>query len=453
MIVIEKNQENIEREIIRKILISKELILRKILKSVSENMFLNPLYKSIVKNAKEVVSVGDFDINLLLDKMITNQKPKEATQTIFRVYEIANEGICTVNYKYYTGLLQKLYFERAFAQAKDEKEYEQIKLEKAYFMETEKDYSISADAEKIITDFYEKIYSRVETGYKEIDEMIGSFQAGDFVILAGATGMGKTCMALNLMNEMSKEHEIEVISAFTNEKEKFVTAGKKILYFSLEMKKAQLQKRFICSNCGLNVGDFRKSSLSDNFFDTFLNYCNSEEFKSKKINIIDEPNITVEDIKDIIKSFGNVDIVFIDYLGLINGDEKDINSYERLSNISRKLKCLALELEIPIIALHQLNRANADRKDKSPILSDLRDSGKIEQDADMILFVYRPYYYNKQLMDKADDEMLKKIEQQKDKIKLIVAKNRHGINNEEVELIYNPYHQRITSKLVQTESF
>ena len=126
------------------------------------------------------------------------------------------------------------------------------------------------------------------------------------------------------------------------------------------------------------------------------------------------------------------DIVFIDYLGLISGGNKT-NSYERVSEISRELKLLAMESKKPFIVLHQLNRANAERKDKRPLLSDLRDSGKIEQDADVIGFVFRPAYYS-------DTQTPQNINE----IQLIVAKNRHGQSGVIARLNYDSNTQKVT---------
>jgi len=126
------------------------------------------------------------------------------------------------------------------------------------------------------------------------------------------------------------------------------------------------------------------------------------------------------------------DIVFIDYLGLINGD-KNKSNYEKFGEISRELKMIAVELNKPIIALHQLNRSSADRKDKKPKLSDLRDSGKIEQDADMIFFVYRPAYYD--------------TSQSKDLMEFMIGKNRHGESGKSISLCYNPAKQKISDRI------
>jgi replicative DNA helicase len=124
--------------------------------------------------------------------------------------------------------------------------------------------------------------------------------------------------------------------------------------------------------------------------------------------------------------------VFIDYLGLINSDNKN-GAYEKYSDISRKLKITAMECDKPIIALHQLNRAGADRKDKRPKLSDIRDSGKIEQDADSVLFVFRPYYYERNPKNK-------------DLFQIIIPKNRHGKTGT-ANLLYNASTQEIKDRI------
>lgn len=220
--------------------------------------------------------------------------------------------------------------------------------------------------------------------------------------------MGKTCMMLNIAASMAK-------------------LGKKLLIFSLEMNKEQLLNRIVSAETDLNSSKFRNGELTKDEEFQYWQYVYSDEFRNLDIQVCTEYNITASKIRSIVLG-SNADVVFIDYMGLINGGNNK-SSYERISEISRELKLMAMESNKPFIVLHQLNRANADRADKRPMLSDLRDSGKIEQDADMIGFVYRPAYYD----ENADKGL----------IQLMIAKNRHGISGVDCNLRFKPVTQKI----------
>ena len=287
-----------------------------------------------------------------------------------------------------------------------EKKYQLIDSKTVSYLNDFNDlYDISVDYEN------RKKQEPIRTGFDSIDSKIGNMMGGDLMILAAATGMGKTCVMLNMAVSMAKQ-------------------GKKVLIFSLEMNKEQLINRIVSAEQGLSSSKIRNMELSKSEEKKYWDYLYSEEFLKLNIKICTEYNITTSRIRNIVLG-SDADIVFIDYLGLINGSNKQ-SSYERVSEISRDLKLLAMESGKPFIVLHQLNRANAERKDKSPILSDLRDSGKIEQDADIITFVFRPAYYD----GTAD----------KGFIQLIIAKNRHGESGSRCNLRFIPKTQKILER-------
>ena len=268
------------------------------------------------------------------------------------------------------------------------------------------------DLVKMGDDYEMRLKSKpLRTGFESIDKTMGYLRGGDFVVLAAATGMGKTCMMLNIALSMAKQ-------------------GKKVLIFSLEMSKEQLMNRIVSSETGISASKFRNATMTKEESLKYFEFVYSEKFLNLNIQICTEYNITTDKIRTTVLE-SNADIVFIDYMGLISGGNKQ-SSYERVSEISRNLKLLAMESNKPLIVLHQLNRSSAERKDKRPIISDLRDSGKIEQDADIIGFVYRPAYYNEYLNNNI--------------MQLIIAKNRHGKNNVTCELGFNPTTQKISDK-------
>ena len=308
--------------------------------------------------------------------------------------------------------IQKFYFEQRFKEASTEEEFKQIMQEKGEYSIENDMVSMSDDVDFVLNNYENIRTTAVFTHYNNLNNVIGSFQGGDFVVLAGASSSGKTCVMLNLIMGMAK-------------------AGKAVDVFSLEMPRYKLQQRMICSEVGIFANKFKSFSLNEADKQKFINYANGD-FKNLAIRIFKRQTINIEYIKTIVMK-SKADIVFIDYLGLIGGNEFK-SSYERYSEISRELKLLAMASNKPIIALHQLNREFQAREDKRPKTSDLRDSGKIEQDADMILLVYRPSQFDETYVDKTE-------------LDLIVAKNRDGESNKEIQFVFNGLEQRISEPL------
>ena len=279
------------------------------------------------------------------------------------------------------------------------------------------DNDLSEVAINYLMDYDKKQEHTVKTNYPKIDELLGGFQGGNYVILAGATGMGKTAMALNMLLNIAKQ-------------------GKKVIMISLEMTTEELLTRIISKELKIPSERIRNRALSTEEFNKYAAYTDSESFKQFRdcVTIPQTTNLDISKIEGIVRK-NKADIIFIDYLGLIQADanKNRMSSYEIVSDISRRLKLLAIETQTPIICLHQLNRAEASRKEKKPLMSDLRDSGKIEQDADFITFVFRPYYYNNNL----DPQYME----------FIIAKARHtGAANQSVLLNFDGLYQNITEK-------
>lgn len=373
-----------------------------IIKSLSANMFLNHLYKHIFELCEHLMKSGK-EINVYsVCELLEEGKQQQLAK------QLNSEFITSINYKYYIEKIHESYFDRLASEAKTAKEIENVQSEIAKWQDTTSLVDVSTGAESLLVEYYNNWETAVKTYYPSLDAKLGSFQGGDFVILAGATSMGKTCMMLNLITRMAKN-------------------GKKVDVFSLEMSLSQLQNRIICSEVGVNAGKFRDFTMNEQEQKAHLKYAEGA-FKKLPIKICTDYNITIDKIRSIVKK-SDSDIVFIDYLGLISGGNNK-GSYERLGDLSRGLKLLALETNKPFFVLHQLNRAVADREDKRPRVSDLRDSGKIEQDADTICFVHRPYYFNPK--------------EPEEKLEFIIAKNRHNQSNQIINLVYNKYHQKVS---------
>ena len=218
----------------------------------------------------------------------------------------------------------------------------------------------------------------ISSGFKHFDEMTSGFHPSDLVILAARPSMGKTAFALNLaLNAAMK-------------------ADKGVLVFSLEMSSSQLLQRLLAIEAGIGLQKIRNGFLGEDDWGKLG--IASGKLANAEINIADVPNVNVLEIRSIarrLKAAGKLDMILIDYLQLIKGTSgKSDNRQQEISDISRSLKGIARELDIPIIALSQLSRAPEQRADRRPMLSDLRESGAIEQDADMVVFLYRDDYYN-----------------------------------------------------------
>lgn len=234
------------------------------------------------------------------------------------------------------------------------------------------------------------------TGFVDLDRMLAGMQRSDLLIVAGRPSMGKTSFALNLMAHATME------------------TGQPAALFSLEMSKEQLVQRMLCSTARVEASRLRGGYLSESDWPKLTRAAG--ELSEAPIYIDDSPAITVLEMRAKARRLQRehgLGLVVVDYLQLMRGVGR-IESREReISEISRSLKALAKELNIPVVALSQLNRAVESRQDKRPMMADLRESGAIEQDADVILFVYRDEMYNKESPDRGVAE-------------IIVGKQRNG---------------------------
>ena len=242
----------------------------------------------------------------------------------------------------------------------------------------------------------EKVYQNkgiatgISSGYSDFDQMTSGFHESDLVILAARPAMGKTAFALNIaLNAAMK-------------------SNKAVLLFSLEMSSSQLLQRLLAIEAGIGLQKIRNGFLDpDDWGKLGLA---SMKLSNSEINIADLPNVNVLEIRAIarrLKAAGKLDMIIIDYLQLIRGSSsKGDNRQQEISEISRALKGIARELDVPVIALSQLSRAPEMRADRRPMLSDLRESGAIEQDADMVIFLYRDDYYNEESEDKGITEVI-----------------------------------------------
>ena len=238
---------------------------------------------------------------------------------------------------------------------------------------------ILKDTFKMIESLYDRKeqVTGVPTGFSELDLMTAGFQAGDMLVVAGRPSMGKTAFAINVVEHAAIHSEKKVPT----------------LIFSLEMGKEQLVQRLLCSLSKVDAGRLRTGHLGDSDWPKLT--MGAGLLSEAPIYIDDTPGITVLELRAKarrLKAEKNLGLIVIDYLQLMQGSNPESRQQE-ISEISRSLKALAKELSVPVIALSQLNRSLESRTDKRPMMSDLRESGAIEQDADVIMFVYREAVY------------------------------------------------------------
>ena len=235
----------------------------------------------------------------------------------------------------------------------------------------------------------------VGSGIKDLDAKTSGFQKGDMVLIAARPSMGKTTFALNIAENAA------------------IKEGKSVVIFSLEMSKEQLAYKLLCSEANIDMLKLRTGALEDNDWQNIARAAGP--LSKAKIYIDDTAGVSVMEMRSKcrrLKIEHGIDLILIDYLQLMSGSNNESRQQE-VSEISRSIKALAKEMECPVIALSQLSRAPEQRADHRPMLSDLRESGSIEQDADVVMFLYRDEYYNKETEDKNVCEC-------------IIAKQRNG---------------------------
>ena len=247
------------------------------------------------------------------------------------------------------------------------------------------------------------------TGYREFDKMTAGLQPDNLIILAARPAVGKTAFALNIAQNVATSTDTSVA------------------IFSLEMSAESLVNRMLCAEGSINANHLRTGQLDEGEWQNLIVAMGA--LSNTSIFIDDTPGIKMAEIRAkcrrLAKEKGNLGLVVIDYLQLIEGSNKESRQQE-VSEISRQLKKLAKELGVPILALSQLSRGVEQRQDKRPVLSDIRESGSIEQDADIVAFLYRDDYYERGDSKSDDNEDDEPLNQDVGEVELIIEKNRAG---------------------------
>ncbi len=307
------------------------------------------------------------------------------------------------------------FIKRQICEAKTLEEHKKISdLQNNYAAKDVNILHISHGVENLNETLEKNDSNRIVTGYNGFDDIAGSFIGGDYIAVGARPSMGKTAFALNVAKMLCIQNY-------------------NVLFISLEMPILQLQNRFICMNTGLNAHKIRSNSF--NLLEKERYKKGFKDLKDFNLNVTADFHMTPEKLRiyaEKMKDAGKLDFLVIDYLGLMDGDSEN-NQNSRLTKFSRCLKLIAADLNIPVMVLIQLNRQLTNRENKRPQLSDLRDSGAMEQDADFVIFLHREFMFTN------------KPEQERD-LEVIFRKNRHGKTNIIARMDFNTETQLITEK-------
>ena len=369
---------------------------------LEENDFYRDGHKVIFKTISEMFK-DDMPVDLvtLLERLKATEKLEKAGGVTY-VSELSSSLLTTINLSAYIKIVKEKSILRKLIKAStsiiEDSYNKQGEVEEVLEGAEKKIFDI---AEKRTTSDFEPLNVVLERGFLEIERLfnnkgeitgVGSgfvdldaktsgFQKGDMVLIAARPSMGKTTFALNIA-----EHAA-------------LREGKSVVVFSLEMSKEQLAYKLLCSEANVDMLKLRTGALDDKDWENIARA--TGPLSKAKIYIDDTAGVTVMEMRSKcrrLKLEYGIDLIVIDYLQLMSGSSNESRQQE-VSEISRSIKALAKEMECPVIALSQLSRAPEQRADHRPMLSDLRESGSIEQDADLVMFLYRDEYYNKETED------------------------------------------------------
>jgi replicative DNA helicase len=405
-----------EQSVIGAMIIDKSAI-AKALEKLNEEDFYRDGHKVIFKAIREMFSKDmAVDLVTLLEYLKSTDKLEKAGGVTY-ISEVSSSVITTANLEAYISIvedkstLRKLI--RSATSIIEESYNKQDRVDEVLDLAQKKIFDL---AEKQGSNDYEPLSNVLERGFLEIERLfnnkgsitgVGSgirdldaktsgFQKGDMVLIAARPSMGKTTFSLNIAENAA------------------LREGKSVVIFSLEMSKEQLAYKLLCSEANVDMLKLRTGNLDDDDWERIARA--TGPLSKAKIYIDDTAGLSVMEMRSKcrkIKMEHGIDMILIDYLQLMSGSSGSESRQQEVSEISRSIKALAKEMECPVIALSQLSRAPEQRADHRPMLSDLRESGSIEQDADVVMFLYRDEYYNKETEDKNIGEC-------------IIAKQRNG---------------------------
>jgi replicative DNA helicase len=424
-------------------ILSNNLALEKVENFLEPEHFSSKINALIFKTLKKLISNDQVaDLNTL-KVFLENDPDFISNGGISYLLKISENSISIINSKQYGELIYDLFIRRKLINLgtnliNDSYDNFEDKNSDIIIENTESNlYNLTSDGDtqkgpkqfdnilSLTIDYAEKAYKKssdvigLKTGLNDFDKKIGGLHKSDLIIVAGRPSMGKTAFATNIASNIcnGKNNDNK-----TN-----------VLFFSLEMSSEQLATRVISELSQISSEGIRTGNLSKTDFEKII--VASEQLKNLSLFIDDSPALTISSIRTrsrrLKRKFG-LDLIIIDYLQLITGESRNSNDnrVKEISDITRGLKAIAKELNIPVVALSQLSRKVEEREEKRPQLADLRESGSIEQDADLVVFLYREEYYLARTEPPEGTEKhamwTSKMEKVHNIAEAIVAKHRHG---------------------------
>ena len=442
-----------EQAVLGAILLDSDVFIS-VLEYVSADDFYSRANQLIFEAMEELNRDDEAIDALTVQQKLNNMHMLENVGGYEYIFQLANDTPTAANAEYYARIVEEKSLLRKLIQASN-------KIARESFEQEESVSVILDEAEKSILNVAENrnrngfIHIRdvvfesmqnlddlskngqdvtgIPTGYPDLDAMTAGLQPEELIILAARPAVGKTAFALNIAQTVATKQDGVVA------------------VFSLEMGAGSLVNRMICAEGSINAGHLRTGQLTEDEWSDLI--VASGALSEADIYIDDTPGIRVTEIRSksrrLLKERGRLDLIVIDYLQLIEGSGKrNENRQQEVSDISRQLKKIAKELHVPVIALSQLSRGVEQRQDKRPVLSDIRESGSIEQDADIVAFLYRDDYYERGEGEEDDGGGEPRLED--NIVEVIIEKNRSGARGT-VKLIFTKEFNKFSSVSFRTD--
>ena len=420
--------QNIDAEeaILGAILVS-PVCMNKVVEHIRPESFYKPAHRYVFEAMLQLYNSEDkIDIVSVSDVLNINQKLDLVGGRAF-INDLSYKTITTTNVEYYAKIVQEKAIKRSLINAGSEiissgydlnpiEESLEVAEKLIFDIASQKASKALVPIKDLVMDAYATIEERYNnkgqltgtpTAYYDLDAITNGLQKSDLIILAARPAMGKTSFALNIAQNVALKGNVPVA------------------IFSLEMSKDQLTQRLLCAEAEVDTQRLKTGNMQAKDWEKLADAMEKFHQCPATIYIDDTAGVTITDLRAKCRRLAmaekNLGLIVIDYLQLIEGIGREYR-LQQISGISRGLKILAKELNVPIIALSQLSRAVEGRTDKRPQLSDLRDSGSIEQDADIVMFIYRDEYYK----NASDEEEMAEKASNKGEAEIIIAKHRNG---------------------------
>ncbi len=438
-----ESPQNLEAEqtVLGSVLISNEIYDE--IPDINEESFFNPVNKKIYKIINDLMSKGLLANPITLKNFFSNEDELSDIGGSEYLVKLTKFSTSKLQIKYYANLLHDLKIRRSLIDISREtldealNKNSEINAEQIIESAEKKLFDIAERGKfnKSYIEFKEALVETiamassaykneegivgVPTGLRDLDNMLGGLHKSDLVIIAGRPSMGKTALATNIAFNAAKR---------ILEKQK----KSSITFFSLEMSSEQLSTRILSEQSRITSSNIRRGKINQDEFEKFIE--TSKNLENLPLFIDDTPAITISTLSNRarrIKRLHGLDLIIVDYIQLMkSGNYRNEGRVQEVAEITQGLKAIAKELNVPVLALSQLSRAVEQRDDKKPQLSDLRESGSIEQDADVVGFVFREEYYLEKLEPRAGTaehvEWQEKMSLIHGQAELIIGKQRHG---------------------------